>query len=158
MQRIKQVFKKYSGINNAEEDAKQATMAAFVQELNLLRDQLKIGTIDWEGKNPDKILVVAQHYYRQVEKKKDDIETKLMTLQIQNILKPHSNRPLRGRGGRPNRGPHHSSTQGQGNDACYCCGQVGHWKSNCPSRFNQPINPALAPQYSSPVPLCPQNC
>ena len=86
MDRLKLVFERHSGIENAAETAPEAVASAFVHGLlSKVQEQLCTIAVGWQTKPLAEPVTIANHCTTCQEKKKESMETKLMSLQLQNL-------------------------------------------------------------------------
>lgn len=125
MDRLKQLFERYSGLGVPEQVASVLIANCFILGLwPKVRERLqsKIG----ENMPLNRLVIIAEKFVAEEKRKKEMAETKLRDLQIQ-YYKSQTRGYIQNEGGERYLGVADSMT-------CHYCGREGHWKNECPDR------------------------
>ncbi|XP_078535032.1 uncharacterized protein LOC144821684 [Lissotriton helveticus] len=156
-ERLLQVFKTYSGIDNI--DLKDMTHFIY-RFVNGLRPEIcqwiKDNKICWHTKKMDEVLRYAKYCEDEMAEKKKALKEKVMWAQVKlaeqqekqlsNMVKNAENKsPGGGGGGKPR--PKFSREEAMKKFPCHQCGEIGHWRNECPQLVDvNEKTPDLIPQ------------
>ncbi|XP_078518138.1 uncharacterized protein LOC144782663 [Lissotriton helveticus] len=154
-ERLLQVFKTYSGIDNIE----MKDMTHFIYRfVNGLRPEIcqwiKDNKICWQSKKMDEVLRYAKYCEDEMADKRKALKEKVMWAQVKlaeqqekQLNKMNKNTQNQGSGGGGKPKVKMSREEAKKKFPCHQCGEIGHWRDECPYLQNDNTQtPDLTPQ------------